>query len=286
MMRKHGLTKKDLAVALACITFLLANLAAIGAGGRRRAKEALCLSNLRQWGVIWQMYADINDGFFPDSPVWAHNDTLTALYKGMTYREVVRLVVAKYPGLSPDMRTMKILEIQFKENKVRFCPMATRTGEQGGIHPYQAWRESELLVRSDRETGSYGLNLWVVNDTGSSGTSELLWRTPFVKEADRVPVFLSCAYEENVAVRESDRPPTHEGYEGDPCSEWDNERGRICLTRHENGATNILFADFSVRKVALEHLWDLYWHRKWYVPPSNDWPPWMRRFPDYNGDSG
>ena len=57
-------TKKDIIVVLGCAVFLLANLGAIGSGGRRRAKELLCQSNLRQWGAAFSMYTDNNNGYF------------------------------------------------------------------------------------------------------------------------------------------------------------------------------------------------------------------------------
>ena len=36
--------------------------------------------------------------------------------------------------------------------------------------------------------------------------------------------------------------------------------GRFCIDRH-NGAINIAFKDTSVRKVPLDELWSLRWHR-------------------------
>ena len=62
MKARVTFTKKDVVVVLGCVVFVLANLGAIGPGGRRRAKEALCLSNLRQWGAIWKMFVDDGNG--------------------------------------------------------------------------------------------------------------------------------------------------------------------------------------------------------------------------------
>ena len=53
-------TKKDLIIALCCIVFLLTNLAAIGSGGRRRAKEMVCLINAKYLAHAWLMYKDEN----------------------------------------------------------------------------------------------------------------------------------------------------------------------------------------------------------------------------------
>ncbi len=62
MKSKIAFTKKDLAVALVCLVFLLMSLGAIGSGGRERAKRAVCLSNLKQLSLAWHQYADDNDG--------------------------------------------------------------------------------------------------------------------------------------------------------------------------------------------------------------------------------
>ena len=69
---KHNINfaKKDVVVALGCVVFLLASLGAVGDSGRKRAKEAVCLSNLRQWGTIWAMYTDDNNGYFPRRTFW------------------------------------------------------------------------------------------------------------------------------------------------------------------------------------------------------------------------
>jgi hypothetical protein len=63
----------------------------------------------------------------------------------------------------------------------------------------------------------------------------------------------------------------------------------FAINRHETG-TNVLFMDFTARKVGIKELWKLKWHRMfpingpWTaaggVQPS-DWPEWMRNFKEY-----
>jgi len=73
-----------------------------------------------------------------------------------------------------------------------------------------------------------------------------------------------------------------------PKSEFE-ERLSDCINRH-NGHINVLFMDWSVRKVGLKELWTLKWHSKWDTAGPwtkaggvlpEDWPEWMRRFKDY-----
>jgi hypothetical protein len=44
---------------------MLAVLGAAGSAGRRRAKEAVCLSHLLKWGAVWNSYLNDHSGYFP-----------------------------------------------------------------------------------------------------------------------------------------------------------------------------------------------------------------------------
>ena len=48
MKSKTAFTRKEVVVTLGCVVFLLATVGAIGHSGRKRAKQMVCLSNLRQ----------------------------------------------------------------------------------------------------------------------------------------------------------------------------------------------------------------------------------------------
>ena len=63
-MRPHRIVnKKDIAVLSAVALLLWVNLAAVGSGGRQRAKELVCRSNLRQWGWVFEAFARDHDGY-------------------------------------------------------------------------------------------------------------------------------------------------------------------------------------------------------------------------------
>ncbi len=61
------------------------------------------------------------------------------------------------------------------------------------------------------------------------------------------------------------------------------------MNRH-NGFVNVVFMDWSSRKVGVKELWILKWHREFDtagpctkaggVQPEN-WPQWMRSFKEY-----
>jgi prepilin-type processing-associated H-X9-DG protein len=64
---------------------------------------------------------------------------------------------------------------------------------------------------------------------------------------------------------------------------------RFCLARHE-GAVNVTFLDFSLRKIGVKELWTLKWHREFDTAGPwtkaggarvEAWPQRVRGFRDY-----
>jgi prepilin-type N-terminal cleavage/methylation domain-containing protein len=64
-MRRYGFTLIELLVVMAMIAILSAMLLTVLAQARERGRAAQCLSNLRQWGIAFRMYADDNNDFLP-----------------------------------------------------------------------------------------------------------------------------------------------------------------------------------------------------------------------------
>jgi len=64
MKRKRAPSRSDFAVGILCIGMVLLTLGAVGEQGRRRAREVICVTNLRQWGRIFEGYVQRNDGRF------------------------------------------------------------------------------------------------------------------------------------------------------------------------------------------------------------------------------
>jgi hypothetical protein len=268
MKPKTVFSKADVIVTIGCIVFLLANIAAVGPGGQRHAKQMLCLSQLHKWGDIFQDYLHDNDGYF--MPGW-------------------------YPNLNNDNSIwMSVLRDYYGNNdKLRCCPEATVPGseiggsEYGGSGVFTAWGVfSEawgLVVPGDY--GSYGMNGWVCNPpvdiTGHSPDGN--WKTANVTGGYNIPLFLDSWWIDGWP-RHTNAPPEYDG-DLDPT----NQMGRFCINRHR-GYINSAFLDFSARKVGLKELWTLKWHREydtcgpWTVCGGiqpTDWPIWMQDFEDY-----
>jgi prepilin-type N-terminal cleavage/methylation domain-containing protein/prepilin-type processing-associated H-X9-DG protein len=60
---RNGFTLVELLVTIGLIGLLLALLVPTVAGARRQANAVVCMSNLRQWGVAMQVYANQNNGY-------------------------------------------------------------------------------------------------------------------------------------------------------------------------------------------------------------------------------
>ena len=150
-MRRY--TKKELIILLCCAVFLLMNIGAIGSGSRKRAKELVCLSNLRQWGVIFEMYTEDNDGYFNEG--WGVGETT----------------------LWPNA-----LRPYYKDNwEMLLCPTATRLMESDndwGMFK-AAWRDMDLPGGSEyRYVFSYSINSWTNYMHGDRGDrlEEWFWK--------------------------------------------------------------------------------------------------------------
>jgi hypothetical protein len=281
MKSKTTHTKRDIAVTLACIVFLLANLAAIGPRGRRHAKQALCLSNLRKWGLIFQQFAADNDGYFMKG-WYGYGD---------------------YPIETTDYWMGALRPYYGNSHKLRCCPEATIPGTEigggpwGGNGTFTAWGAFPGEVCGERSSawspviacdyGSYGMNGWVCNppvgdDRYLPNPLYYNWRTANVAGADNIPLFLDCQWLDGWPLH-YDEPPL---FEGQPWGEHSgyNNMVRYCINRHE-GFVNSAFLDFSARKVGLKELWRIKWFRMFDLTyPLPDWEteaPWMKDFQDY-----
>lgn len=69
MERRSGFTLIELLVVIAIIALLLAVIMPALAKAKSYAEEILCKSNLHQYGIATELYANENDGFMPDP--WA-----------------------------------------------------------------------------------------------------------------------------------------------------------------------------------------------------------------------
>ena len=262
MSNQRGFTLIELLVVIAIIALLLAILMPALQGVRRQAKAVACQSTQKQWGLVWSMYTEQNNSKFP------LGDTLHL-----------------DPPFAIDWRAV-LEDFYSYDRKILFCPMTTKTFEEGANQVKYAITVDSIWGRKS----SYAANSWIL-DRGAISRGKTVnprdWGTTNVPNAYKVPVMGDSFWWHCGISEPNDTPPAYDGQL--PNGKGLNGMRIYCIDRHDGGI-NILFMDWSVRKVRLKELWTLKWHRNYDTSGSwtkaggvkpNDWPKWMRNFKDY-----
>jgi prepilin-type N-terminal cleavage/methylation domain-containing protein/prepilin-type processing-associated H-X9-DG protein len=271
MRKRRGFTLIELLVVIAIIALLMAILMPALARVKKQAKSVACQALLKQWGVIWSMYCDDNNGKFSRGLVrgagWHRGEwiiCLRSLYRTKT--DILRCPAAikRRPDGNEWGGTFNTY----------YMPIGGSGSSLGGEEP------------------SYGANNWIYdplpNESDIQGRpAEWNWRHKDVAQAFQVPVFADTMWRGG--------GPSEIGTGGDPPQfdgQWlgfNREMMHFCINRHQ-GTINMLFMDWSVRKVGLKELWTLKWHREFNTNghwtraggvEAGDWPEWMKNFQEY-----
>jgi prepilin-type N-terminal cleavage/methylation domain-containing protein len=277
---RRGFTLIELLVVIAIIALLMGILMPALSRVKKQARSVACQGLLKQWGTIWSMYCDDNDGRFCEAGDlgWKRGTWVIA------FRSQYRT-----------------------RSEILLCPSAKkrRPNAAGNI---EAWGDSTHTyimgsggMLNSREEASFGGNNWVYYAEGTGAIQgrpiPWNWKTKDVSQGNKIPVFADtmwrgggpCYRTSNSAApsRTFNRivPPQFDGQ----WSGYGNEMMHFTLSRHQTGI-NVLFMDWTVRAVGLKELWTLKWHRQYPingpwtqaggVQPS-DWPEWMRNYKEY-----
>jgi len=274
----------ELLVVIAIIALLMAILVPALQRARRQVRVMICQSNLRQWGQVFTMYMEDNEGHLPTG--------------GLGMPGIWLLRGAYLSGDDPN--ASEDTYHHFRTQPIACCPMAAKPARRGTFtmggsynslpidiqgssgSTFGAW---EITTPAPAFRSSYGYNSWPFQGFAQfPRRSRGQYVEPDILSLEgraEIPMLLDAASPFG-NPRNFDSPPR-----------WQSDGGigiRTFLINRHSGYVNGLFLDWSVRKVGLKELWTLYWFLEfdranaWThaggVQPE-DWPEWMREFKDY-----
>jgi prepilin-type N-terminal cleavage/methylation domain-containing protein len=275
MSKRRGFTLIELLVVIAIIALLLAILMPALQRVRGQAKSILCQARLREWGLVFKLYTDDNDGYFNEG--WGSGEA------------------ALFPNA---------LRSYYKSNpEMLLCPTATR--EMQNDADWGTFKAAYRVMGGTRYVFSYGINSWTNYMHGDRGDrwEEWFWKrvnnnttvAPGTRTAIGKPVSLNTipvlgdSTWHDAWPRDTDTPSQTMDAFGIMDQGTSGEINHFCLNRHD-GTVGMLFMDWSARRVGLKELWTLKWHRSYITTGAwtkaggvrpEDWPVWLRNFKDY-----
>jgi len=275
---RAGFTLIELLVVIAIIAILAALLLPALAKAKQKAVTVNCVSNLKQWGVIWRLYCDDNQGSF--SP----GTTSSGFPRG----EWV-LTLLDYYGKKPPILLCPAAKMRrgAGTQEVQVDPQSSAVVGYGGPTTAVEFPVLDPTLPANAVNknliSSYGENCWVYNcppgTTSLQGRSTTLnWRKieAATKPSD-TPLFGDCMWRgggPDLTGTAGTRPAFNGEWSG-----TDYESKHFAMVRHAKGIQMLTF-DASVRPQRPRQLWRLYWHRQYDVTFADRqgptfFPAWM-----------
>ena len=259
MRERNGFTLIELLVVIAIIALLMAILMPALQRVKAQARTLGCQSNLKQWALIFSMYANDHENKFPG---WVDSTEPWA---------------QQLKSLWPSHRDSNDLFLCPAARKPASEPLTSSNWQLGGANLAWSLRSTTDRVRLDC---SYGLNIWAQSVPGTEADARY-WQTVPGKGAGSIPMLtdsvLWWACRANIG-----EPPQYEDV-------WANTSLPCCMNRHHGFITGV-FMDWSSRAVGVKELWTLKWYREFDTTGPwtraggilpQDWPEWIRSFKDY-----
>jgi len=268
-----GFTLIELLVVIAIIALLLAILGPSLGKATDKVEEVICRSNLKQWALVFTLYANDNDDSFPQS------------IKGTT-------------DVTPeDAWLLGALLPYYEDLDLRDCPSTkslnrpTSVGNYGGTFiewgPFPPSIDGAQWWDTYAE-GSYGFNNWIADPPPEA---EFFWEHPSAKAIRTAyepgaykigMVFDSVCWEQFPKM--NNNAPSNNEHETDIYdATWKTQCLKFLSIDRHSGGINSAFVDMDVRFVGVKELWYLKWHKDWIkTEPPNAWPTWTDRLKSYD----
>ncbi len=262
---RRGFTLIELLIVIAIIAILAAMLMPVLSSAQKRALRIECVSNLKQWGLGFQIYGSDNNDSMPAGWTDANGMWMVALVPYIQSASIGGPIC--FCPTAQTLRSSLAAGNVYTQNNTTFLAWGTE-----GVNGYNIdspWGRAGMA-------GSYGFNGWMANPpTANVPNTKGYWLK--LTNAGRVagaPLFADCVWP-GANCTAGDPQPAVLGQ----CTVGALMES-FCTVRHPGRSpVNMTFVDGSVSAVGIRQLWSLPWSMG-YVQPTFalGWNKWMLAF--------
>ncbi len=268
-MNKKGFTLIELLVVIAIIALLLAILLPSLARAKRQVQTIICRSNLKQWALVFSLYAFDNDDSFPQGYQGNGVNAEDAWLLGATLPYYQDLNLRMCPSTRSLDRPPS--DVNYGGTFIDWGPFPD---SPSGAEWYDAYA-----------TGSYGFNEWCADVPAGANWWQLphdnAIRKMSVKGGSNIPLVLDSVFVDT-AVRDTDSAPSNIEHEQDVyIADWDTNAMKYYSIDRHKGGINGVFVDMHAQHVGIKQLRRFKWHKNFDTNLTPAYDTWLDQYKDY-----